>query len=63
MTASQPAVNESAATFRWLTATLGLDAENDVDPVRSAWKDVRDSMLSSAAGGQRILQSVDWISD
>jgi hypothetical protein len=63
MTASHPAVNESAATFKWLTATLGLDVENDASPVRSAWNGVRAGMLMSAGSGQHILQSVDWISD
>lgn len=55
--------NESAATLKWLTALLGLDAAGDDEPVLAAWIGVRDRMRQRADGGQLILQTVDWISD
>jgi hypothetical protein len=56
-------VNESAATFKWLLAQIGLEGSDTVGPVRSAWNDARTTMLSWSSGGQQILQEVDWISD
>lgn len=55
--------NESAATLRWLVGQLGLDVGDDTNRVRSEWTDVRMAMLQQSASGQRILESVDWVSD
>jgi hypothetical protein len=55
--------NESAATFKWLVAQLGLDRKDETGPIRSAWNDVRTRMRRASSNGQQILQPVDWISD
>jgi hypothetical protein len=55
--------NESAATFKWLVARLGLGQSDRTGPVWSAWNDVLMTMRRASSSGQQILQSVDWISD
>jgi hypothetical protein len=55
--------NESAATFKWLVAQLGLDQNDPTGPVSSAWSDALTTMRRASSSGQRIVQSVDWISD
>ena len=40
--------NESAATFKWLVAQLGLDRNDEAGPIRSAWNDVRTRMRRSS---------------
>jgi hypothetical protein len=54
--------NESAATFKWLAAQLGLD-RGDKTAIRAAWKQARKIMLCESSSGQIIDQPVNWISD
>jgi hypothetical protein len=46
--------NESAASLRWLLDDLG-------EPLAAAWSDIRDRMRVPSE--QRVLFTVDWISD
>jgi len=55
--------NESAATFKWLVALLGLNGNDEAEPVPCAWSEVRAAMRCLSTSGPMILQSVDWVSD
>jgi len=55
--------NESAATLKWLVAQLGFHNTGDAAAIKSAWDEVRTTMLQQAQSGQLIVQAVDWVSD
>jgi hypothetical protein len=53
---------ESAMTYVWLEASLGL-AGNAADLVSGRWTEVRDAMRRRGDVQQEIIYATDWISD
>ena len=52
------AMNESAASFKWLFESLALDSDDS--PCREAWARVSQSMRATS---QYFVSTQDWISD
>jgi hypothetical protein len=57
-----PTTSESAATYAWLEASLGLLGTSP-DLVTRLWADVRDRMRNKAGGQQNFVYTTDWPSD